>query len=78
MINAVAVPELMISSGATVTPSCVSLAAYCVGVRPELLVAILNGIGRAEEADERSQPADRVVAVVEYAVHVDDEVGDVV
>ena len=37
----------MISSGATVTPSLASLAAYCVGVLPELFVAILNGIGRA-------------------------------
>ena len=47
MMRAVAVPEVMISSGATVTPSLASLAAYCVGVRPELFVAILNGIGRA-------------------------------
>ncbi len=47
MISAVAVPEEMISSGATVTPSLASLAAYCVGVLPELFVAIRNGIGRA-------------------------------
>ena len=56
MMRAVAVPEVMISSGATVTPSLASLAAYCVGVRPELLVAILNGIGRGRKPMNSDSP----------------------